>query len=455
MQGKIAAPRHLRNIALALTRGKTYTQLGYQYGISRVVISKFKAALKTAGYLNENVIKELTDDEIVKVFYPQGSIVIKENGETSVVINRTGDNNYLPVDTDFYVQKILDEHITTEEAYHQYCDKCNQENLKEFSRANFFMKIKARSADYTRGQDAIMTLRYEYSDIVQIDYIGQKVTLTMEDGHKQDFVVCVLVWPASYYTFAIFIPNQSTEQTCFAVGEAYKFFNCLSQKIVPDNAKSMVLSHPIGREAIINPTFENYMNMMGIYVMPANVYKPTEKSAVEYENRLIKERVYPHIDKTTPKTLYQHNTDFIALINKYINQTVLRNCGKTRTQLFELYERPKARKLKGGVPEYEEVILAQRVPKTYHLKVNEHQYSVPFSCIGLLVDIHISATTVKFYHQRSLIAIFPRVDGEGITTNEQHMPAHHKAVANPQYDFKDEKTLLGFAREISETLYGN
>ena len=453
MQGKIAHPNKIRAIALALANGKNFSELEYMYGICRTVISRFKKSLDQASYSNVAAIKEASDEDLARAIYPNSTIVINELGDPTIVVNRTGDDEYLVIDDDYYVQKIFDEHITKEEAYRQYCDACNQQGLKEFSRTTFYKRIKDRSADYNRGLDAIMTLKYNYGEEIQLDFIGKTVPLTMADGTKQDMTVCVLVWPASYYTFAIFIPNQSTASTCYAVGEAYKFFGCLSQRIVPDNAKCMVTSHQRGREAILNASFENYMSMLGVEVLPTPVYMPTAKSSVEYENRLIKERVYPHIDKNTPKTLEQHNADLIKLVNKYVNQTELRKCGKTRTQLFELYEKPKAKPLNIAIPEYEEVIVGQRVPRNYHLTVHEHQYSVPYSCTGYLVNIHVSATTVKFYHHKALVSVFPRIDGEGVSTNEQHMPANHKAVLNPQYEFKNETDLLKFAKSTSETLY--
>ena len=69
------------------------------------------------------------------------------------------------------LQKIFDEHITKEEAYRQYCDACNQQGLKEFSRTTFYKRIKDRSADYNRGLDAIMTLKYNYGEEIQLDFI--------------------------------------------------------------------------------------------------------------------------------------------------------------------------------------------------------------------------------------------------------------------------------------------
>ena len=95
------------------------------YGICRTVISRFKKSLDQASYSNVAAIKEASDEDLARAIYPNSTIVINELGDPTIVVNRTGDDEYLVIDDDYYVQKIFDEHITKEEAYRQYCDACN------------------------------------------------------------------------------------------------------------------------------------------------------------------------------------------------------------------------------------------------------------------------------------------------------------------------------------------
>ena len=70
-----------------------------------------------------------------------------------------------------------------------------------------------------------------------------------------------------------------------------------------------------------------------------------------------------------------------------------------------------------------------RVHIDYHVEVNKHYYSVPYSLVKKQLDAHINDQQITLYHQDYIVAIHPRAYGiGGHTTNEQHMPVAHRIV---------------------------
>lgn len=456
MQGKPITPKILRTICQELASGNKVTEVATKYDLGRTVVARIKRTLELQGLLTSLAIGTKSDEALCRMFYPGCHLVRVSDDECFLQISRNDEAEYLPVDAEGYAQIILDSKCQVQDLYCKYIKLCAEQGKQPVCRGHFYKLIQTAKENLTRGDDAVLLLHFDFGKSVQIDYIGELVSLTMQDYTKQDFNVFTMTWPASYYTFAIFIPSQSTQQTCWAVGEGFKYFGCYPDCIVPDNAKSMVVSHPRGREAVINKSFAYFMSCLGIAVEPTAAYSASSKSAVEYSNRLIKERIYRHIDRETPKTLRQHNIDLMKLVEEKLNCTRLRKTGMTRQQIFDLYEKPKAHQLvsETQIPEYEEVLAKRKLPRNYHLTIYGHSYSVPYIHIGLDIIPHVTADTVKFYSVNGrLLSQFPRRDGDGQSTLPEHMPVKHRMIIDSKLHFSTDEDILIYADSISGSLY--
>lgn len=456
MQGIPLTPKILRAVCLDLADGKQVTAVATKFELGRTSVARIKRMLEMQSILVRKTIDLKSDEELCRMFYPGCHLVHISDDESVLQIGRVDAAETLPVDAEGFAQSILDSRCQVQDMYCKYVELCSKTGKLPICRGHFYRLIQKATKNLTRGEDAVLTLHYIFGNEVQVDYIGGSVALTMLDGTKQEWIVFTMTWPASYYTFAIYVPKQSTQHTCWAIGEGFKYCGCFPNQIVPDNAKAMVVSHPKGREAVINPSFANFMSYLGIAVVPTPVYSASCKSAVEYSNRLIKERVYRLIDRDTPKSLRQHNIDLMQLVHEHINCTRLRKTGMTREQIFNLYEKPKAHELisESQIPEYEEVFLKRKLPRNYHMVVYEHSYSVPYTHIGLDVITHVSADTVKFYSVSGrLLSQFPRKDGKGQSTLPEHMPVKHRMVIDSKLHFSTDEDILIYADSISDSLY--
>jgi transposase len=72
-----------------------------------------------------------------------------------------------------------------------------------------------------------------------------------------------------------------------------------------------------------------------------------------------------------------------------------------------------------------------RVAPDYHVEVEGHYYSVPYSLVTRRLDVRIGGVTIECFHQNERVASHPRApEGRGgHTTVPEHMPSHHRVMS--------------------------
>ena len=116
----------------------------------------------------------------------------------------------------------------------------------------------------------------------------------------------------------------------------------------------------------------------------------------------------------------------IALLLVDFNSRVMRRYGKSRRALFEELDRPALAPLRSDRFVHGDWSYAT-VDHDYHVCVDGHDYSVPYTHVGEYVESRRSATTVEIFLATERIASHVRsfVRG-GTTTLLEHMPASHR-----------------------------
>ena len=107
----------------------------------------------------------------------------------------------------------------------------------------------------------------------------------------------------------------------------------------------------------------------------------------------------------------------------------MKRYGASRRELFERLDRPVLRALPAGRFEYADWLVA-RVSIDYHVQVDEHFYSAPFTLAHTQLEVRLTRDTVELEHRGKRIAAYrrSRVRG-GYTTNPAHMPSSHRKHA--------------------------
>src|SRR5208283_4049358 len=165
---------------------------------------------------------------------------------------------------------------------------------------------------------------------------------------------------------------------------AMEYWGGAPMLLVPDQLRSGV-SRPHRYEPEIQRTYEEMGEHYGVAVLPARPRSPRDKPKVEVAVQIAQRWILARMRNETFFSLAELN-ERIAELLEDLNNRVMRRYGKSRRQLFEELDRPALRPLP-----------AQRfvwgdwknagVNIDYHIDVEHHYYSVPFTLVHERVEV--------------------------------------------------------------------
>ena len=279
------------------------------------------------------------------IIYKQGKC-LRPCKKESLTIKQLSDNltqssSVLQPDYQKFADEYFDRRRKVQFLYTEYLEQCSEQKKGCISRTTFYRHLNQIIKQQCTVKP-IMKQEHVYGAELLIDYTGSTCNLLQSDGTFKSYSICVLILAASNYIYAELIPQQTCERTCNAISHALCFFGCRPSVLVSDNSKSMVLRHATGRDVILNPSFEYFLQRCGIILDANNPFSPTSKSSVKLSVRMIQERALPRLYTGAVKPLSEYNRELLVLINQYINSVGFRNnCnGTSRKELFLKYEKP-------------------------------------------------------------------------------------------------------------------
>lgn len=204
----------------------------------------------------------------------------------------------------------------------------------------------------------------------------------------------------------------------------FEFFEGTPVKIVGDNLKTGVVSHPKKGEIILN---DSYLALGEYYVtaiMPTGVKKPKQKASVEGSAGKIATAVIAKLRNEIFTSLESLNPAIRKAVKEYNDRPFQKRDG-SRSTVFNTQEKAYLRALPSVPYEVCEWSYGHKVGKNSHISFNKGQYSVPSRYIGCKVDVKYNSHLVFVYYNRSEIArheILPKGIVNGVRTDESHLP---------------------------------
>jgi transposase len=258
-----------------------------------------------------------------------------------------------------------------------------------------------------------------------VDYSGKQPVITdARTGERTPVELFVAVLGASNFTYAEATLTQKSQDFIASHVRAMEYWGGAPKLFVPDQLRTGVTG-PHRYEAEIQRTYEEMGEHYGVAVLPARPRSPRDKAKVEVGVQIAQRWIMARMRNETFFSLAELNERIAELLEE-LNDRVMRRYGKSRRQLFEELDRPALRPLP-----------AQRftwgawktvsVNVDYHVDIEHHYYSVPFTLVHERLDARFTASTVEIFCRGRRVASHVRsyVRG-GFTTNPEHMPKIHR-----------------------------
>lgn len=271
----------------------------------------------------------------------------------------------------------------------------------------------------------VMRQEHKAGERTFVDFAGQ--TMDVIDpltGESTQAEVFVAVLGASNYTFACAVPGQDLTSWLTCHIKALHYFGGASEILVPDNLKAGV-KKACRYEPDINPAYQELAEHYHVAVIPARAGKPRDKAKVETAVQVVERWVLAPLRNRRFFSISELNTAMAEKL-KTLNAREMRAYGKSRRDLFELWDRPTLKPLPST--DYEIAFWKKaRVNLDYHIEIGKHYYSVPYTLAHKAVEVRYTDRTIEVFHQNMRVASHLRCHAEHKhTTLLEHMPRAHQ-----------------------------
>ncbi|MEK6768893.1 MAG: IS21 family transposase [Gemmatimonadota bacterium] len=273
--------------------------------------------------------------------------------------------------------------------------------------------------------DPVLRQEHRAGERVFVDYAGQ--TMPVVDpatGEVREAQVFVGALGASHYLYVEATWTQGLPDWIAAHVRMYEDFGGVPALTVPDNLKAGV-QHACFYEPELNPTYQDLAAHYGTTVLPTRTAQPRDKAKVETGVQIVERWVLAPLRNHTFFSLAELN-QALAAHRQALNARPFQKLAGSRCSLFETLERPALRPLPATRYVYATWKKA-RVNIDYHITVEGHGYSVPYTLVRQEVDVRLTSTTVEILHRGRRVAGHVRSAVRGrFTTDPGHRPKAHQ-----------------------------
>lgn len=259
-----------------------------------------------------------------------------------------------------------------------------------------------------------------------VDYAGHTMPIhDRQTGNIRQAQIFVAVLGASNYTYSEATWGQSLPNWIGSHVRSFEYFEGVTKATVLDNLKAGV-SRASRYEPDINPAYHDMAVYYGTAVIPARAGKPKDKAKVETGVLVVERWILAALRNRTFFSLGELNQAIRELLVK-LNERPFKKLKGCRREWFEKIEKPALMKLPDAPYVFAEWKKA-RVNIDYHVDINGHYYSVPYSFIHQEVDVRYTVKIVEIFFKGKRVASHLRDDTKARhTTIKEHMPKSHQA----------------------------
>lgn len=395
----------VRSILELLEKGLSGREASKVLGVSRNTVTEVYALYATSGKTWED-ISSLDDDRLYDLFYPDKfKYKIK----------------YATVDYSYVHKELKKTGVTLKLLWEEYSDRCKKERVKACSYTTFTKNYNK----YTADKNYTSHVEHKPGVEIEVDWSGSKMSYV--DSETRETItaylyVATMPYSQKSYVEATIDMKESSWLQCHV--NMFNYFGGTPVKIVCDNLKTGVVSHPRQGEIILNDAYLALGEYYQVAILPTGVKKPKHKASVEGAVGDVATAIIAKLRNEIFTSLEGLNAGIQRALEAFNEKPFQKRFG-SRNLIFENEEKPLLRALPMVPYEVCEWSYNHKVGNNSHIWWNKGQYSVPSRYIGQKVDVKYNSHLVYIYYNRTEIAKHQRLSSNvrnGMRTDPSHLP---------------------------------
>lgn len=287
-------------------------------------------------------------------------------------------------------------------------------------------------------QAAYLPLAFAPGECAQVDW-GNAGSLSVDGGSRRlSFFVAVLCYSRMLYVE--FTLQERQEQFLACHQNAFLRWGGVPQRIMVDNLKSAVLSHPYGQPAVYHPRYLEFAAHYGFEIRACQPRRANEKGRVENAVGYVKKNFLAGLSLTSLSAVQNAAHLWMLEANR-------RQHAATRRRPVDLFEEEKLRALPAsGI--YDAGLDRDTVANSLcRVAFDGNRYSVPARHAGSRVRLRAYADRILIYRQDQLIASHLRSYNRGGDIAD---PEHTRELVRQRLQARDAHMLQRFLAICSE-----
>ena len=332
-----------------------------------------------------STIDQYSDDELGKLFFPE---------------MYESENIYLAVDYDYVHKELSKPGVNLKLLWKEYCL-----SAKDGKYPVSYSKYCRGYAQHVERHNYTNHIEHKPGIRTEIDWSGPTMHyMVPSTGELVKVYLFVATLPFSQYSYVEPTKDMKINTWINCNKHMFEYFGGSTVRIVCDNLKTGVVSHPKEGEIILTDMYSDFGNHYMTAIMPAQVRKPKQKASVEGTVGKIATTIIAslrNVEFHSFEELYQ------AVREKLdeFNTTPFQKRDGSRKEIFEAVEKQALKPLPEIPFEVCHWFYSRKVQVNCHITYQKNWYSVPYEYVGKSVDLKVSETTLTIYYQNKRINI--------------------------------------------------
>ena len=247
------------------------------------------------------------------------------------------------------------------------------------------------------SQPAFLMLSFDPGECAQVDWGSAGMVQVGSTRRRLSFFVMVLCYSRMMYVE--FVLSETQDQFLRCHEQAFEFFGGVPQKVMIDNLKAGVLSHPRGEKASFHPKYQDFANHYGFKPIACNVRSPNEKGQVENGVGYVKKNFLNGLERTCFDAI---NPAARIWLDTVANPRIH---GTTHKKPIELFDEERPKLLALNLTPYDvSVSRPVTVSRQFRITFETNTYSVPAEYASKRVLLRVCPEQICVVHENNLIA---------------------------------------------------
>lgn len=351
-------------------------------------------------------VADKSDQEVYRMFYPSKHV--------SETLYKAPDYSYIH-------SELKKTGVNLKLLWNEYKDLCHTSGALSMG----YTKFCEGYSEHVTANSLTNHLRHKPGMVCEVDWSGSTMAIVDQaTGEIITVYLFVATLPYSQYSYVEPCLNMKQNTWLKCNVNMLEFFGGSTVRIICDNLKTGVISHPREGEIVLNEKYEDFGNHYLSAIMPAGVRKPKQKASVEGTVGKIATAIIAKLRNEAFHSLEELKMA-VARKLKDFNDAPFQKREGSRTVIFHEVERKHLRALPSTSYDIAEWVYGHTVNLDCHVAYKTNRYSAPYNYVGKKVDLKVSDTLVEIYYKSERLYSHKRLPDYvkyKWATCEEHMP---------------------------------